>query len=59
MKLKQFIKTYYDCNRAEFGRDNGLSRQQVWNMLKDDNYYVFDFVLMRVKQEIKEVEEKK
>lgn len=52
MKLKDFISKHYATNTA-FAEANGLSKQQVGQMLNKGTYYVYDGMLVIARRDVK------
>ena len=51
MKLQDYIKQNYGTNTA-FAEANGMSKQQVGQMVIKGNHYVYDGTIMIAKKEL-------
>lgn len=54
MKLQDYIKQNHGTNTA-FASANGMSKQQVGQMVNKGIYYVYDGMLMIAKKEVKQL----
>lgn len=58
MKLTEYIDKYFDGNKSEFARSEGVKQPQVHQWI-DKDFIVIDGVLYSPRRELKERELKK
>ena len=52
MKLSDYINEHYNGNKTAFANDASTTKQAIWAMVKNGNYYVYDGMLLLMRKEI-------
>ena len=52
MKLSDYINKHYNGNKSAFALAHNMTKQKVWAMVKNGNYYVYDGMLLLMRKEI-------
>lgn len=53
MKLREYILKHYNGRNVEFAEANGMSDQQVGQMVKKGTYHIYDGMLVIARREVK------